>query len=126
MKETQLVKQIIDYLNYRGHFVQRTNSGSLRFHDANGRSNFIKLAHAGTADITGCSRNGKFLAIECKIGKNKTTDLQNAYLEEIRKRGGIAVVAYSLDDVYDLDTGTEKSLSPEISKTDKKTSSNNS
>jgi hypothetical protein len=46
--------------------------------------------------------DGKFVAIECKIGRNKPTDLQNAYLEEIRKRGGIAIVAYSLDDVMDL------------------------
>ncbi len=102
MKETHLVKQIIDYLNYRGHFVQRTNSGSLRFRDAAGRNNFVKLAHAGTSDITGCSRHGRFLAIECKIGKNKPTALQEAYLEEIRKRGGIAIVAYSLDDVTNL------------------------
>ncbi len=74
----------------------------MRFKDSSGRSNFIKLAHAGTADITGCSPSGKFIAIECKIGKNKPTDLQNAYLEEIRKRGGIAIVAYSLDDVMSL------------------------
>jgi hypothetical protein len=102
IKETQLVKQITDFLNYRGHLVQRTNSGALRFRDSSGRNNFIKLAHAGTADITGCSKDGRFIAIECKIGKNKPTDLQNAYLEEIKKRGGIARVAYSLDDVVDL------------------------
>ncbi len=102
MKETYLVRQITDYLNLRGYFVQRTNSGSVRFKDSSGRSNFIKLAHAGTADITGCSPSGKFIAIECKIGKNKPTDLQEAYLEEIRRRGGITLVAYSLDDVIDL------------------------
>ena len=102
MKETYLVRQITDFLNYRGYFVQRTNSGSVRFKDSSGRSNFIKLAHAGTADITGCSPSGQFIAIECKIGKNKPTALQEAYLEEIRKRGGIAIVAYSLDDVINL------------------------
>lgn len=97
----QLVRQIIDYLNYRGHFVQRTNSGAIRINTPT-NNRFIKLSMAGTADITGCSKDGKFLAIECKIGKNKPTDLQNAYLEEIRKRGGIAIVAYNLDDVMDL------------------------
>jgi hypothetical protein len=102
LKETQLVSQIIDFLNYRGHFVQRTNSGAVRFTDANSRRHFIKLAHAGTADITGCSKDGRFIAIECKIKPNKTTPLQEAYLEEIKKRGGIAVVAYTLDDVADL------------------------
>jgi hypothetical protein len=102
LKETNLVRQIIDYLNFRGCFVQRTNSGALRFKDSSGRSNFIKLAYAGTADITGCSRDGKFIAIEAKIKPNKPTALQEAYLEEVRKRGGIAVVAYSLDDVMNL------------------------
>lgn len=99
LKETHLVKNIIDYLNYRGCFVQRTNSGAIRFGDAKGRNHFIKLAHAGTADITGCSPTGRFIAIECKIRPNKPTELQEAYLAEIRKRGGIAVVAYGLKDV---------------------------
>jgi hypothetical protein len=102
LKETYLVRQIIDYLNFRGHFVQRTNSGAVRFKDASSRNHFIKLAHAGTADITGCSREGRFIAIECKIKPNKTTPLQEAYLEEIRKRGGIAVVAYDLTDVEEI------------------------
>ena len=82
--------------------MQRTNSGAVRFNDAHGRSNFIKLAHAGTADITGIAPDGRFVAVECKVGKNKPTELQAAYLEEVRKRGGIARVAYSLDDVTDL------------------------
>lgn len=102
MKEQVLVKQIVDFLNYRGHFVQRINSGAIRINNPNGNNRFIKLAHAGTADITGCSKDGRFLAVECKIGKNKPTDLQNAYLEEVKKRGGIAIVAYSLDDVTNL------------------------
>lgn len=100
MKETQLVKQIKDYLNYQGHMVDRTNSGVIRLqNESNGRGRMIRLARAGTADITGCSASGRFLAVECKVGKNKTTDLQNQYLEEVIKRGGIAIVAYSLDDV---------------------------
>lgn len=110
MKETHLVNQIIEYLNYRGHLVQRTNSGAVRVNNPNGSNRFIRLAHAGTADITGCSKDGRFLAIEAKIKPNKPTPLQEAYLEEIKKRGGIALVAYSLEDIYDLDTRKETSL----------------
>lgn len=98
MKETQLVKQIKEYLNYRGHLVDRTNSGVMRA-EYKGRVNVVRLAKAGTADITGCSKDGRFLAVECKIKPNKPTELQEKYLEEIRKRGGIALVAYSLDDI---------------------------
>lgn len=102
MKEQILVKQIVDYLNFRGFFVQRINSGAVRFRDGAGRNNFIRLAHAGTSDITGIAPDGRFVAIEAKIKPNKPTALQEAYLEEIRKRGGIARVAYCLEDVMDL------------------------
>lgn len=98
MKEMLLVRQIVDYLNLRGHFVQRTNSGTMQA-EYNGRKRFIKMAQPGTADITGCSRDGRFLAVECKIKPNKLTELQEQYLNEVRRRGGIALVAYSLDDV---------------------------
>ena len=70
--------------------------------DYKGKGWAVKLSRPGTADITGCSKDGRFLAIECKIAPNKPTDLQEAYLEEVRKRGGIALVAYSLDDVTNL------------------------
>jgi hypothetical protein len=101
MKETHLVKQIIDFLNLRGHLVQRTNSGAIRTENM-GRSRLIRLAQAGTADITGCTKDGKFIAVECKIKPNKPTVLQEQYLNEIRKRGGIALVAYALEDVAHL------------------------
>lgn len=62
----------------------------------------LRLAEAGTADITGCSKDGKFIAVECKIKPNKPTALQEAYLEEVRRRGGIALVAYDLADVENM------------------------
>ncbi len=39
------------------------------------------------------------IAVELKIRPNKPTVLQESYLEEVRKRGGIALVAYDLKDV---------------------------
>jgi hypothetical protein len=65
----------------------------------NGSKRMIRLADPGTADITGCSKEGRFIAVECKIKPNKPTALQQAYLEEVTKRGGIAIVAYDLSDV---------------------------
>lgn len=59
MKEMLLVRQIVDYLNLRGHFVQRTNSGTMQA-EYNGRKRFIKMAQAGTSDVTGCSRDDRF------------------------------------------------------------------
>jgi Holliday junction resolvase len=46
---------------------------------------------SGVPDIIACV-DGKFLAIECKAGKNKLTELQVREIEAIRKTGGVAVV----------------------------------
>jgi len=74
----------------------------IRLSSPTGRQRMIRLAHPGTADITGCTKDGRFLAIECKIKPNKPTELQEAYLAEISKRGGIAVVAYDLTDIENI------------------------
>jgi len=99
MKETDLVRQIIQLLNLRGHLVQRTQSGMVKVTNKYGKHHMMKFAQAGTSDITGCSRDGRHIAVECKIRPNKPTELQEQYLEEVRKRGGIALVAYDLDDI---------------------------
>jgi hypothetical protein len=46
---------------------------------------------SGIPDIV-CCHNGRFIAFECKAGKNKTTPLQDRQLEMIRQSGGIALV----------------------------------
>ena len=47
---------------------------------------------SGVPDIIACA-NGRFLAIECKAGRNKPTALQVREIEAIRSAGGVAVVA---------------------------------
>lgn len=46
---------------------------------------------SGVPDII-CCYNGKFLAIECKAGGNKSTTLQLKEQEAIRAAGGCAIV----------------------------------
>lgn len=41
---------------------------------------------------------GKLIAVECKA-MTRPTRLQLDFLEQVRKRGGIAIVAYGLADV---------------------------
>ena len=57
---------------------------------------FYPMTHgygrSGVPDII-CCVNGKFLAIECKAGRNKPTLLQVREIEAIRRYGGQAVVA---------------------------------
>jgi Holliday junction resolvase len=49
------------------------------------------LGRAGIPDLV-CCYNGKFLGIECKAGKGKTTALQERELDAIRAAGGFAFV----------------------------------
>ncbi len=98
MKETALVQQVITYLNFKGHFAWRNNTGATRAGKFNER--FIRFGLPGSADIFGVDKaTGRFIAIECKVGRNKPTALQEDFLEQVRKRNGIAVVAYNLTDV---------------------------
>ena len=46
---------------------------------------------SGVPDLIVCC-NGRFLAIECKAGKNKPTALQERNMEQIRGNGGVAIV----------------------------------
>ncbi len=49
------------------------------------------FGRSGVPDIV-CCVSGKFLAIECKAGKNKPTALQIREIEAIRSCDGVAVV----------------------------------
>ena len=46
---------------------------------------------SGVPDIVGCL-NGKFFAIECKAKGGKVTRLQQSHIDEIKLRGGFAIV----------------------------------
>jgi Holliday junction resolvase len=50
------------------------------------------LGRAGIPDIIGCYK-GRFIAIECKAGKGKTTALQDRELTAIAFAGGFTFVA---------------------------------
>jgi len=55
----------------------------------------------GIPDIVGCTYLGRFFAIEMKYGNNKASKLQQWNIDQIKKSGGIAFVAYSLQSVID-------------------------
>ncbi len=52
---------------------------------------------AGIPDFVCCVR-GRFLAIEAKAGKGKTTALQDRELQRIKDAGGVSVVVYEDDE----------------------------
>jgi len=113
-KNTQAA--ILHYLAIRGIFAWRQNQGAMRMENkANEmgrrkrRDRFIRFAAVdGISDIIGIYK-GRFLSIEVKKVGNKPTDHQRDFLTRVDKEGGIAIVAYSVDDVVsalaDVDRG---------------------
>lgn len=53
---------------------------------------------AGIPDII-CCYKGKFIGIEVKRPEGKVSKLQKALLKKINTSGGVAIIAYSVDDV---------------------------
>ncbi len=97
MKEKDLQNAIIQYLNLHGHFVWRNNTGAFVLESA-GKKRFMRAGIKGSPDIIGIAKDGRFIGIECKSKGRKSTLEQEVFLEQIRARGGIGIVAYSLKD----------------------------
>lgn len=68
--ETALVKACLEYLPLEGVVAWRNNTGALI--DRTGRPVRFGLG-VGSPDIVGCMPDGRYLAVECKIGKRKLT-----------------------------------------------------
>ena len=49
------------------------------------------MGRSGVPDVI-CCFNGRFLAVECKAGANKPTELQLRELNSIEAAGGVAIV----------------------------------
>lgn len=85
MKESEIQKKIIDYLESCGAFVVKT----------------MLANKSGIPDIIACYE-GRFIAIEVKTEIGEVTPLQLHKLFVIRKAGGIGIMARSVDDVKKL------------------------
>jgi hypothetical protein len=104
LSENDLKYLIVEYLQRKKHFVWVNNTGQMSLEYTNKRNEtkkrFFNAGLVGSSDILGIhKKTGQFIAVECKVGRNKTTAAQEAFLEEIRDRNGIAIVAYTLEDV---------------------------
>lgn len=93
MSESDVVKSCLHWLLYHGCFVWRNNTG---------RRGRVSYGLQGSADIIGITPSGKFIGIECKVGKNKPDQEQIAFGGEISTRKGIYMVAYSSHDLEQL------------------------
>lgn len=109
MSETQLVKSILDALawRYKGRGMWwRNQSGALR----SPAGALVRFGALGSADILGLlSPSGQLVALEVKTAKGRTTAHQEAWLEQIRSFGGVALVVRSVEEALEAVEEASKS-----------------
>lgn len=94
--ESKIVKSILQYLHTVGVFAWRNNTTGV--YDPTRKIFRKKVVKRGVSDILGL-HGGKFLAIEVKTKTGKLSPEQEQFIDDVNKRGGLAFVARSIDDV---------------------------
>ena len=96
--EQEIQKVIIDYLKLKKFIVFKHRNVGIYKQDT-GKYIPLSFGEKGISDIIGCSPQGTFVAIEVKKRGGKPTPEQLEFIARVSANGGIAFVAYSLDDV---------------------------
>jgi len=97
--ENAVVSEILEYLNWKGIYAWHNKNISTYDPRTNRFRRFGKYQISGVSDILGILKNGKMLCIECKTGYNKASNMQREFINNINKNGGVAFVAYGIEDV---------------------------
>lgn len=105
--EAAILKAILQYLALcpKVALAWRVNSGAVRGSytrksDGVTRERFVRFNGApGISDVIGCMKGGRLIAVEVKRPGKKATEDQASFLDAVRKAGGVAILAYSVDDV---------------------------
>lgn len=90
MKENELIKDISKYLKTVENLFFWKEHGGM-------------YGTAGIPDLIVCYR-GRFIAFECKVGKNTPTILQAVTIQKIKIAGGYAAVVRSVEEVKEIIT----------------------
>lgn len=94
--ESGLVHACLQWLAVSRIFAWRNNTGVLR----SPRGQPVPFGFKGSSDIL-CilPPHGRFLAVECKVGRGTLTVEQRAFLDEVNRAGGLGVVVRDLEDL---------------------------
>ena len=100
MKESEIQKQILDYLTLKRVFHYRNNSGAMQG-EHKGKKWFMRFGALGSPDIIAVV-GGQFIGIEVKAPKGKQSDHQKEFQKNLEAAGGRYILAYSLEDVIPI------------------------
>ena len=67
----------------------------------------IRLAAPGVSDLIGWTEGGRFVAVEVKGPRGRVTDEQKAFIDLVRRSGGLAGVARSVEEATAILEGHE-------------------
>jgi VRR-NUC domain len=96
--ENDLKKAILSYLHFHKIPAWRINSGAVKI-----QNRYIRFSVLGIADIIGVLPDGRFLAVETKSAGNTLIPGQKGFLETITRNNGVAIVAYSINDIFGIE-----------------------
>jgi len=99
MTEADIQRSIMLALSQAGCLIWRNNSGILK--NPAGIPIKFGIGNPGGSDLIGLYR-GRFIAIEVKTPKGRATPEQIRFIEAVKKHGGIAGIARSVEDALSL------------------------
>ena len=98
--ESVVIGEVKAIIKATGIKLQRINTGCFEIGTGTNRR-FIKTADAGTCDFEGYDNKGRFVATECKRPTSgRLSPAQRERIEDINRKGGVAIVAHSGDEAY--------------------------
>ena len=100
--EKEIVNAIIEYLQYKKIYCWRNQSTGVYDVKNQAFRRLPKYALNGVSDILGILPNGTFLAIEVKTKTGVASQNQKDFIQEIKKRKGVAFIARSIDEVQSV------------------------
>ncbi len=100
--ETPITGACLELLHAWGIFAWRNNTGGYlkkwRRQDGTEGQNFIRYGFPGSGDIIGMTRaTGRFFSVETKTPENDLQENQIEFRDNVRKHGGLYIVARSQD-----------------------------
>lgn len=100
MTEADIQRSIMLALSAAGCVIWRNNSGVLK--NPAGIPIKFGIGNPGGSDLIGIAPGGRFIAIEVKTPKGRATPEQIRFIEAVKKHGGIAGIARSVEDAISL------------------------
>jgi len=95
----QLTAAVIETLTLHGYTVWRNNAGRSQ--------NNVRLSPSGTPDVIGYDREGRFVGVEIKAGRDKPRESQIEWMAKAQQAGCRVCVVRSIRDVESQVVGGE-------------------